>query len=71
MANPTRKGFRESNLALVKGDRRRVFINLPLSLVTRYREEARAAGVTLDEYIVSLLNQPKPRRATKKKPAKR
>lgn len=57
----------EASLALVKGDSRRIVVNLALSDVIRYREEARSRGVTLDEYLVSLLNRRTAR--TQKKPA--
>ena len=57
----------ESSLALVKGDSRVVTVNMPLSEVLRLRLEAASLGVTLNEYIVALLNARRRGTRTKKK----
>jgi hypothetical protein len=63
----TRNVLGESSLALVKGDSRVVTVNMPLSEVLRLRLEAASLGVTLNEYIVALLNARRRGTRTKKK----
>jgi hypothetical protein len=67
----------DSNLTLVKGDYRKVYFTLPLSVITGFRQEAKRLGVSLDDYIVSLLDAAEAKRkrrvtrTTKTKPTKK